>query len=274
MAPWGSRNTGLSARNVSGGFSESTLDGLSRLPPKPRHSRLDFCIREYGQPKCVLAHWAMTLTINKIQSLFCLDYLVIHSTLYCQILLHYLVPHISIYELCMRRITGRVSRTIDFNSKQQPLWFSCYIIVEGFFLILSFFVGYILSFGLVWLRNFRLCARVGAHIERRCSRSRREDVTITDIIIKTPDRKCDWGCEWRHARKRLAGILGYLEKSNLLRFGPRRVHLFAAGCTRVGWVSVLRADAGQTVSIVRIVSRSPHIENLKVKKEIKVSYLN
>ena len=64
-----------------------------------------------------------------------------------------------------------------------------YIIAEGFFYILSFFVGYILSFGLVRLRTFRLSARVGAHIERRYSRFRREDVTITDVIIKTPDRK-------------------------------------------------------------------------------------
>ena len=60
--------------------------------------------------------------------------------------------------------------------------------MQNDFFILSFFVGYILSFGLVRLRTIRLSARVGAHIERRCSRSRREDVTITDVIIKTPDR--------------------------------------------------------------------------------------
>ena len=60
----------------------------------------------------------------------------------------------------------------------------CHIIAEGFFFILSFFVGYILSFGLVRLRTIRLSARVGAHIERRRSRSRGEDVTITDVIIK------------------------------------------------------------------------------------------
>ena len=57
------------------------------------------------------------------------------------------------------------------------------------FFILSFFVGYILSFGLVRLRTIRLSARVGAYIERRCSRSRGEELTITDVIIKTPDRK-------------------------------------------------------------------------------------
>ena len=63
------------------------------------------------------------------------------------------------------------------------------MIAEGFFFISSFFVGYILSFGLVRLRTIRLSARAGAHIECRCSRSGAEDVTITDVIIKTPDGK-------------------------------------------------------------------------------------
>ena len=72
---------------------------------------------------------------------------------------------------------------------------NCYIIVEGFFKMFSFFVSYILSFGLVRLRTIRLSAWVGAHIERRCSRSCGEDVTITDVIIKTPDRKSDGGWE-------------------------------------------------------------------------------
>ena len=71
------------------------------------------------------------------------------------------------------------------------------------------------------------------------------------------------------------GFLGILKKSSELRFGPRRIQLFAAGCTRVGWVSKLRADAGPTVSIVKIVSLSLLVsKNLKVKKVIKVSYLN
>ena len=65
------------------------------------------------------------------------------------------------------------------------LLYNCGII----FFILSFFVRYILSFGLVRLRTIRLSARVVAHIERRCSRSFGEDVTITDVIVKTPDRK-------------------------------------------------------------------------------------
>ena len=77
------------------------------------------------------------------------------------------------------------------------------------FFILSFFVDYILSFGLVRLRTIRLSARVGAHIEHRSSLSRGDDVTITDVIIKTADRKWDWGCEWRHIRKRWAEDFGW-----------------------------------------------------------------
>ena len=59
--------------------------------------------------------------------------------------------------------------------------------------ILSFFVGYILSFSLIRLRTIRLSARAGAHIECRCSRSCAEDATITYVIIKTQDRKWDCG---------------------------------------------------------------------------------
>ena len=59
---------------------------------------------------------------------------------------------------------------------------SCYIIAVGFFsFTLSFFVLYILPFGLVH--------GLGAHIECRCSRAREVDVTIRDVTIKTPDRK-------------------------------------------------------------------------------------
>ena len=59
----------------------------------------------------------------------------------------------------------------------------------GIFLCYHFFVGYILSFGLVRLRTVQLSAQVGAHIERRCSLSNGEDVRITGVIIKNPDRK-------------------------------------------------------------------------------------
>ena len=44
---------------------------------------------------------------------------------------------------------------------------------------------------------------------------------------------------------------------------------------RIGWVSELRADDGRTVSIEKLcVSLSSRVENLNLKKVIKVSYLN
>ena len=82
------------------------------------------------------------------------------------------------------------------------------------FLILSFFVDYILSFGLVKLRTFRLSASAGTHIERRCSRLRVEDVTITDVIIKTPDRKCNWVAIDVMPRSDGLGFLVILKKSS------------------------------------------------------------
>ena len=79
-------------------------------------------------------------------------------------------------------------RDIPINDQSKTHWRKhiCYIITEGFFLYYHF------SLGLVRLRTIRLSAHEGAHIE--CSsRSRTEDVTITNVIIKTPERKWDWG---------------------------------------------------------------------------------
>ena len=81
------------------------------------------------------------------------------------------------------------------------------------FFILSFFVGYILSFGLFKLRTIWLSARAGAHIECRYSRSCVEDVTITDVIIKTPDRKWDWDANDVMPGSDGLGILVFLKKS-------------------------------------------------------------
>ena len=116
-----------------------------------------------------------------------------------------------------------------------PLLYNCWRI----FLILSYFVGYILSFGLVRLRTIRLSARVGPHIVRRCSRLRGEDVTNTDVIIKTPDRKYDWGYEWGHARKRWAEDFGlFWKKCSWLRFEIRQGELiFGARRGQASWES-------------------------------------
>ena len=113
------------------------------------------------------------------------------------------------------------------------------------------------------------------------------------------------GCEWRHARKRWAGNFGDFEKKQLveIRTWARPVQLWATGCAfveslswdlnlgegspaegygmRGGFVgsvswdwtlgrpvqlrSWLKDDV-RTVSIVKIVSISPRVEKLKVKK--------
>ena len=150
----------------------------------------------------------------------------------------------------------------------------------GIFLYYHFFVGYILSFGLVRLRTIRLSARVGPHIERWCSCSRWEDVTITDFIITTPDRNGTGGCEWCHSRRQWAEDFGwFLKKSSELRFEPRRSELnFWTWARPVQWGlrdAPLVVGSDRTVSIVKIVSLSPCVENVKAKKKlIKVSYLN
>ena len=91
-----------------------------------------------------------------------------------------------------KRLNAKYPITIRAFLKKKSWKQHCYIIAEGFFFILSFFVGYILSFGLVRLWTIQHSARAGAHIEYS-SRSPGEDVTITNVIIKPPDRKWDWG---------------------------------------------------------------------------------
>ena len=90
-------------------------------------------------------------------------------------------------------------------------------------------------------------------------------MTITNVIIKTPDSKCDWGCERRHARKRQAENLVILKKTLV------EIWLWAWP-GQASW-GLTVGDVG-TVSIVKIVSLSPRVEKLKVKKLINVSYLN
>ena len=160
------------------------------------------------------------------------------------------------------------------------------------FFILSFLVVYILSFGLVRLRTIRLSARAGAHIE--CSsRLRCGGCDNHKCHNKNPRWEMGLGCEWRHARKRWAGILGDFEKkavswdlslgeaSWFLKLGEASpVCGLRDACAFVGSViwdsdSGLRVQLGswpkndvETVSIIKIVcfSLSPYGEKLKVKK--------
>ena len=162
------------------------------------------------------------------------------------------------------------------------------------FLLLMVFVNYILSFGLVGLWTIRLSA--GAKIEYS-SRSHAEDMTITNVIIKTLDRKLDWGvndimpgsdglgiwwfqkrCQlrfWLWARQsswrqRDAHLLGQLVK---IWLWARPVQLGATGCMArllsqtLGWAVQQGLVVGNvgTVSIVKIVSLSPHVEKLNTR---------
>ena len=63
------------------------------------------------------------------------------------------------------------------------------------------------------------------------------------------------------------GFWVIFEKKTELRPESRRGQLGLRGAPRVVW-------SDGTVSIVKIMSVSPRVENLKVKKVIKVSYLN
>ena len=102
------------------------------------------------------------------------------------ILFHLLVSFDFISQPLVLSNLSQSTYTLQFviSRINEKLFYNC----EEYFFILSFFVGYILSFGLVRLRTIRLSVRAGAHIEYS-SRSLAEDVTITNVIIKTPDRK-------------------------------------------------------------------------------------
>ena len=108
------------------------------------------------------------------------------------------------------------------------------------FLKLSFFVAYILSFGLVRLRTIWLSARKRAHIEYS-SRSRVEDVTITHVIIKSPDRKLNWGVNDVMPGSDGRGFMEILQLVEI-RTWARPVELWSARCAArllSQWVEIL-----------------------------------
>ena len=125
-----------------------------------------------------------------------------------------------------------------------------------------------------------------------CSCSRAEDVTITNVIIKSPDRKWDWGVNdvmpgsdglaiLMIFEKAVSWDLSLGEASWDLKLGEaspvcgqRDAHAFVGSVSwdsdcgpRVQVGSWQKSDVG-TVSIVKIVcvSLSPRVEKLKVKK--------
>ena len=105
-----------------------------------------------------------------------------------------------------------------------------------------------------------------------------EDVTMTNVIIKTLDRKWNWGENDIMPRSNGLGILVIFEKAVSwdLSLGEASWFLSLGEASPVGAYGMRRAFvvSDGTVSIVKIVSLSPRVENLKVKKVIKVLYLN
>ena len=176
--------------------------------------------------------------------------------------------------------------------KREGGLYNCYIIAEWCFFILSFFVGYILSFGLVRLRTIWLSALAGSHIECRCLRSCAEDVTITNIMIKPPDWGANdvmpWSDGLRILKKAVSWDLTLNETSWDLKLGkaspvcgPRDARAFVWSVSwdsdswpRVQLGSWLKDDMG-TIIIVKIVcvSLSSYRKTISQKKSI-VSYLN
>ena len=87
---------------------------------------------------------------------------------------------------------------------------SCLLLIEACLYVIKWlrdFILYILPFGLVGLRTFRLAhGLVRCKHGCRCSRACGADVSFRDVTINIPDRKCDQGCEWRHAPEAWAEI--------------------------------------------------------------------
>ena len=147
------------------------------------------------------------------------------------------------------------------TSKEAIRHHLCYIIAGWFSFILSFFVGYILSFGLVRLWTVRL---------------------LVQVFTLVPRWEMRLECKLRHARKLWTGIFSDHWKKQELRFEPRRRQSswVLRNARHVCWVSELRLDSGPASSPGEMtdgrcrnsqyskncVSLSPRVEKLKVRK--------
>ena len=113
------------------------------------------------------------------------------------------------------------------------------------------FVLYILPFGLVRLRTFHL-----AHGLVRCNINagvhvRVEDASFTDVKIKFPDRKWDWGCGlriWEFEKKQLVEFLLPNKGVDIQSWARPDEFVCYGHRTSVG----LRADDVKAVSIERL----------------------
>ena len=72
------------------------------------------------------------------------------------------------------------------------------------------------------LERYNKCIAAGGAYIECSSRSHVEYVTITNIIIKIPDRKYDWGVNYIMPGSDGLGILVIFQKSSKLRFDAGR----------------------------------------------------
>ena len=100
--------------------------------------------------------------------------------------------------------------------------------------------------------------------ERRCSRTRGEDVSFRDVTTETPDRNMTRGCEWRPGRKRGMRFV----KSQLVDFCFGRRRLTFACSPRPGGRRHTWFGADGKVSIERWYL-SPYVEKPYNSKVIK-----
>ena len=131
----------------------------------------------------------------------------------------------------------------------------CNIMTEGFRFIYP-------ALGLVRLRTFRLAhGLVRCKLERRCWRDRGEDVSFTDVKIKSQIGSVTRGYEWRHAPEAYAEYFGRFEKSQLVEFLAQKKTVDFRG--RTCW-----RGADGKVSIERLCL-SPYVEKPFNSKELK-----
>ena len=148
------------------------------------------------------------------------EYIYTHTHIYINIHTHthtHIYVHIYIYIY------------IHTHTEKNYFCTFCYIITEWFFLLILF-INYILSSGLVGLWTIRLSADAGAHIEYSLG-SHAEDTTITNVKIKTPDWKWDWGVDNVMPRSEGLDFWWFLKKELVeIWLWASPVHLGAMGC--------------------------------------------
>ena len=150
--------------------------------------------------------------------------------------------------------SNRYYEVLSLLKSTDLVWF-CSIIAEWFFYINHF--SLVVFYHSVWLgfELFGSSCRC-THIEYS-SRSRAEDMTIRNVIIKTPDRKWDWSVN---------DVMSWSDGLRIWWFW-KRVNwdpTLGRACPARGYgMRSAFVGSDSTVSIERIVSLSPRVEKLK-----------